>query len=357
MNLSQQSTGAPKTLKPYSYTIENTGVVVQPTNWVPSAPTNEPQSGGFGLDKNVCATQSNCQGLETDLIAQIAASQLPVTHLSFLKANKYLDENGRPRFNVRVSAILNGTTKNGNDCDVVASATRSIGLFPFGIIPDDPTLSWNDYYNKAVITPEILALGLEFLKYFTPYYIWVWTSGGARTSAENAALLSAIAAAPLQLPVPVCPTWNSPNVLSCPSLVVQHAVLGQKVGADFSITIQDHYVPYEKVLAPDYPIPYALQVFLRPNDLNTFHHTFNVNLTYESSLNPSVEVIALQQALFMAGLFYDSSMPTLAAIQEFGGYFGNATLAAVKAFQGKHGVPETGFVGPLTRAQLNKIYS
>ncbi len=37
-------------------------------------------------------------------------------------------------------------------------------------------------------------------------------------------------------------------------------------------------------------------------------------------------------------------------------YFGSLTLAAVKAFQAKHGIITTGYVGPLTRAQLNALY-
>lgn len=36
------------------------------------------------------------------------------------------------------------------------------------------------------------------------------------------------------------------------------------------------------------------------------------------------------------------------------GTFDDATLQAVKAYQKKHGLPQTGFVGPLTRAELNK---
>lgn len=35
------------------------------------------------------------------------------------------------------------------------------------------------------------------------------------------------------------------------------------------------------------------------------------------------------------------------------GFFGTITLAAVKAYQSKYGLPTTGFVGPLTRAKLN----
>ena len=37
-------------------------------------------------------------------------------------------------------------------------------------------------------------------------------------------------------------------------------------------------------------------------------------------------------------------------------YFGPLTLAAVKAFQANHGIITTGYVGPLTRGQLNALY-
>lgn len=36
------------------------------------------------------------------------------------------------------------------------------------------------------------------------------------------------------------------------------------------------------------------------------------------------------------------------------GYFGPITLAAVKSYQKAHGIIATGFVGPLTTAELNK---
>ncbi|MCL4392507.1 peptidoglycan-binding protein, partial [Patescibacteria group bacterium] len=35
------------------------------------------------------------------------------------------------------------------------------------------------------------------------------------------------------------------------------------------------------------------------------------------------------------------------------GYFGSLTLAGVKEYQAKHSLPTTGFVGPMTRAELN----
>lgn len=39
------------------------------------------------------------------------------------------------------------------------------------------------------------------------------------------------------------------------------------------------------------------------------------------------------------------------------GYFGSLTLKAVKRFQAKYGISQTGYVGPLTRAKLNEMYT
>ncbi|MEK7482143.1 MAG: peptidoglycan-binding domain-containing protein [Patescibacteria group bacterium] len=38
------------------------------------------------------------------------------------------------------------------------------------------------------------------------------------------------------------------------------------------------------------------------------------------------------------------------------GYFGPLTLKAVKRFQAKYGIIQTGYVGPLTRAKLNELF-
>lgn len=56
------------------------------------------------------------------------------------------------------------------------------------------------------------------------------------------------------------------------------------------------------------------------------------------------DVMELQSRLQAEGFF--TATPT--------GYFGPITESAVKAYQSAHGIPSTGFVGPLTRAQLNQ---
>jgi len=72
----------------------------------------------------------------------------------------------------------------------------------------------------------------------------------------------------------------------------------------------------------------------------------------------SPDVLALQQCLN-----YDPATKLQAAPGALGSighetlYFGPITLDAVRRFQTKYGIPSTGFVGPLTRAELNKLFS
>lgn len=85
--------------------------------------------------------------------------------------------------------------------------------------------------------------------------------------------------------------------------------------------------------------------YLGANVSGGFKHTFNTNLTYG---NNSDEVKFLQKALQIDGEF---TYPTIT------GNFGPITLTAVKAFQSKYAIPSTGFVGPMTRNKLNKLFS
>lgn len=71
-------------------------------------------------------------------------------------------------------------------------------------------------------------------------------------------------------------------------------------------------------------------------------YNFSVDLTIGST---GADVEALQNLLIAAGY----SIPAGAT-----GYFGAQTEAAVKLFQTAHGLPSTGYVGPLTRTVLNE---
>jgi len=62
----------------------------------------------------------------------------------------------------------------------------------------------------------------------------------------------------------------------------------------------------------------------------------------------STQVAQLQQDLAKDPGIYPQQLVT--------GFFGRLTLQAVKLFQAKYGIWQTGFVGPLTRAKLNELY-
>lgn len=75
-------------------------------------------------------------------------------------------------------------------------------------------------------------------------------------------------------------------------------------------------------------------------------YAFNTNLTVGST---GADVVALQTALMAAG--YD--IPAITSGAAAKGYFGSQTKSAVMAYQAAKGIPNTGFVGPLTRGSLN----
>lgn len=145
-------------------------VINNPTaNWDLYLPSPEKQWGGNG-DKMNCVTQSYDNMVETELNEMIKNKKLPVSHLDFLWQYGYLDENGLVNFNDRVSSILNDTTQQGNWLYIVADKAREFGLFPYKIINDDVNMTWAEYYDKSVVTPEVLEVGKKFKQYFSLGY-------------------------------------------------------------------------------------------------------------------------------------------------------------------------------------------
>lgn len=75
----------------------------------------------------------------------------------------------------------------------------------------------------------------------------------------------------------------------------------------------------------------------------------------------------LPKGRFSKDLSYGMANPDVFALQKFliangygaytaTGFFGDKTMASVKAFQVRYSIPATGFVGPLTRGRLNQLY-
>ncbi|MDP2651440.1 MAG: peptidoglycan-binding domain-containing protein, partial [bacterium] len=79
---------------------------------------------------------------------------------------------------------------------------------------------------------------------------------------------------------------------------------------------------------------------------------FTTDLYYRMPGQPHVQVRALQEILVTKGFLIAPE-----EINVVNGYFGPLTLTAVQAFQREYDIfPSNGFVGPLTRAVLHRIF-
>ncbi len=152
-------------------------VIVQDGQWNPWRPKGERQSAGSGTDKMECVTQSFNKSVATQMNRMIKLNIMPAPHLKFLKDYGYIDETGRVNFNERLSAILNETMPEGNWLHKVADKAREYGLFPHGIMPDDKSLPWNEYYDKRLATAARLEIGKKFKEFFELPTEWVAVNG------------------------------------------------------------------------------------------------------------------------------------------------------------------------------------
>jgi peptidoglycan hydrolase-like protein with peptidoglycan-binding domain len=70
------------------------------------------------------------------------------------------------------------------------------------------------------------------------------------------------------------------------------------------------------------------------------------NFLVDFGIGSRITDVTELQKILLAGGHLKIAAPT--------GYFGALSLAAVKSYQKAHGVIQTGYVGPLTRGELNK---
>lgn len=317
-------------------------------NWKAYLPTVERQK-NYLFDSNMCVTYSGLNSLETQLMWMLERELLPAAQVEFLRSEGYLDSFGRPNFNEAFCAKLNGTTIEGNHLGAFWEGVRNYGVIPQqDWISMDTAKKWEDLMDT--IPESRLAKGRRFLEMFQINYEWTLLGG---VSPET--LSKHVKHAPIHIAAPICPTWNTGIVDTCDLTRLQHATIVYGARDGVELLDFDHYVPFEKTLAWDYYIPYAIKGIIQAKvvipTIPSFVHTFHQNLMLKER---SPEVIALQKALQFLG-FFKYPIAT--------GYYGNITADAVKSFQYKYQLdsPEVlaqingRNVGPKTRAKLNEL--
>jgi hypothetical protein len=317
--------------------------------------SNEPD----GFETDACVSFSAEQTLATYLNFLIAMNKVPADALAFLNSNGYI-VGGKVNFSPRFVAKTSGTTINGNSLPNVHAAIAKYGLVPDALWPmptaaieANPSNAWNIYYGT--IPASVLAIGQQFLLHFQPQSEWIIYTGSSQTTDQMRVDLTV---APLQIATAVCPPWNTNLPIKGCGAGAQHATEMYAIDIADDFDIFDHYAPFDKVLASDYNITYAMRAILVPLATTTttypppnpFKHTFTTQLDLNAV---GSEVVAVQNALKVDGEFPITVQST--------GTFGAITQTAVEAFQVKYGIikaggPGYGRVGPLTIAQLNKLF-
>lgn len=284
------------------------------------------------------------------------ASRSPVNHFEALftyhyqhgmleENKKWLDDNGytvidpsfgrRVEFSDRFIAVLSGTTRGGNSLKAPLETIRTRGLIPKVLLPKEDWMAWEDYYNGTAITPQLIALGKEFLTRFKLNYEQVDRALFA-TAVKN----DMLGVAAYAWPEPVKGVYPKVN--------------GDRFNHAFLIfnlpkyQIFDNYYDdqrlgdFTKTLAPDYVFfEWGYRAYISKEMLPV--PLFKKNLGYGMT---DATVRDLQRALISLGY----TIPHAVTDQ-----FLNETKAALARFQADHGIVDDGsHFGPQTRYALNK---
>ena len=169
--------------------------------------------------------------------------------------------NGRFCISTRFNSKLSGTViGRGNWLYKAQDSIRNDGIVPDSVWPTRPDMPGEEYYGT--ITPEVLALGKEALKFYDWLYDFL-------TDVSPRAIDKALEHAPIQIALAVCPGWSTGVVPVCKQTPI-HAVLVEDIeDANNAINILDHYQPYTKRLLPGYVVHSACRAVLYPKGGNS----------------------------------------------------------------------------------------
>ena len=170
---------------------EEKPLVASGMDWMPYLATDEIQRFN-GFDTSSCVSFSCLNNFETLLFYKLVNKMISNENYNWLQVNGYLDDQDRPNFSDRYIAALSGTTKKGNSAGKVMDTVLNYGLIPEAMHPATTALSFENYVNTALITPEMFDIGKEFKKRFKLAYEVVFVG-------ENQTLLDAVRYSPLQV--------------------------------------------------------------------------------------------------------------------------------------------------------------
>lgn len=322
-------------------------IVNKSADWEKYKPTDEWQrkykSGRLGYDTYSCVTFSALNCLEMQLYFMIKNNLLTKKELDFLNDNGYI-EDGYPNFNDWFTAVMSGTTENGNTKQAVWDSIRKDGVLPQKLGYQVNDFNDRQTYLTTKPTESQKDIAKKFLDYFIVKYEWI--NWGKITNFDL--IKKHLKQAPIHISTPFCSTWNTKppkKVKDCGLQITHHATsyIGMKKG-DYHKDL-DHYNPFIKHLDWDYFIANPMKAVLYTKKA-TQGYTFTRDLYYGLR---GEDVKELQKYLNRKGFFVaQTGAGSLGHETEF---FGTLTRDALIRFQKANNInPPKGYFGPLTKA-------
>jgi uncharacterized protein YcbK (DUF882 family) len=208
-------------------------------DWRMSLPLEEKQH-NFKFDTMSCTTFSALNVIETFINFLMYNDKLAISQLEFLNENGYI-VNGKANFSDRFTAIMSGTTKEGNYFQNVMDSVRKDGLLPEKDLSFGGS-TWEEYHDKTQITEAMKTKSKKILEIFDFAYEWVVLSN------SQTELFEAFKQSPIQVAV----TKESP----------QHAIMLPKIDWEF-----ETYIPYLRPRKRS--IAYAIKIQVKPKKTTT----------------------------------------------------------------------------------------
>ncbi len=144
---------------------------VNPTgDWRDYLPSQERQYKEFSFDTMSCTAFSALNICETYINFFLQTGKLTDSHKVILQ--DYIDEQGKVNFSDRFTAIMSGTTKEGNYFQNVWESIRKDGLLPEKDLLFGGT-TWDEYHDTTKITEAMKIKAKKILDVFSFLYEWV----------------------------------------------------------------------------------------------------------------------------------------------------------------------------------------
>jgi len=214
------------------------------------------------FDTDECSELSPIKSLEAQCNRLKSLSKFSLEATSFFASNGYFDTAGNFSFSDEFNAILDGTSINGNSPWALVESVRTQGVIPRPML--QMTLSQSqiyttqeqqdaDYYDKGRVTPDMITLGLQSLKYISLANQWI-NNGDGNTPMSTLTYYQKQAPLIIGVPVPVdVDVWNSGVVKWDGGKQLAHCVDIEFIDTSaFPFYIGDNYDPYVKTLSADY---------------------------------------------------------------------------------------------------------